>query len=62
MLTEFGKVLRDYRINHNMLLYDMANELRVGSAYLASIEVGKREMPDNIAKDIKRRYNVTYFA
>lgn len=42
MLTELGKRLRVIRLEQNELLKDMADKLDITSAYLSSIENGKR--------------------
>lgn len=54
MLTEFGKALRKIRIDHQILLKEMADKLNVSSAFLSAVETGKRNMrpgwPTEIAK------------
>jgi len=52
MITLLGKVLRKMRIEKNMLLVDMAKELNVSSAYLSSIELGKREIPNDFENSV----------
>lgn len=46
MLNDFGHYLRDYRISQGMLLYDMAKELGVSSAFLSGCECGRHPIPD----------------
>lgn len=55
-MTEFGKILRIYRIDKGMRLYDMARDLKISSAMLSSIETGKKPVPDRIVLDIIRIY------
>lgn len=50
MLTEIGKFLRKIRIDRNMLLKDMAQGIDVSSAYLSTIETGKRPATPEIVK------------
>ena len=38
MVTEYGKLLRKIRIDHDEILKDMAGKLEITSAYLSSIE------------------------
>lgn len=47
MLNEFGKFVRAYRIEHGMLLYDMAKALNVGSAYFSGCECERHPIPEN---------------
>ncbi|HHU0055813.1 TPA: helix-turn-helix domain-containing protein, partial [Legionella pneumophila] len=52
-LTPLGKQIRKYRLDKEMTLSQMASELEVSSAYLSSIETGKRNMaPDLLEKII----------
>lgn len=57
MLTEVGKYLRKLRIDRGELLKDMADTIGVSSAYLSSIENGKREISDNLASSIAAAYD-----
>jgi transcriptional regulator with XRE-family HTH domain len=52
MLNDFGLILRDMRVKHEMQLDDFANALGIASYQLSSIETGK-ELPSNeILEDI----------
>lgn len=44
-LTPFGRLVRKHRIDRDMLLGDMADALGVSSAYLSSVETGKKGAP-----------------
>lgn len=57
MLTSFGKYLRTFRIQHDKLLKDMAEDLNVAPAYLSSIENGKRKPTRRFMKKIIDTYN-----
>lgn len=59
MLTEFGKFLRVLRMERGELLKNMAENLRISSAYLSSIEMGNREIPKSLPQDLIQKYNLT---
>ena len=59
MLTKFGKFLRVLRMERGELLKNMAENLRISSAYLSSIEMGNREIPKSLPKDLIQKYNLT---
>lgn len=59
MVTMLGKFLRFYRLNHNQLLKDMADKLGLTSAYLSSIENGKRKPTEEFIKNVKETYNLS---
>lgn len=56
MPNEFGRILRKIRIDHGEILKDMAVKLKVSSAYLSAMEVGKRIVPKKIIDEIVRIY------
>nr|DAY97236.1 MAG TPA: helix-turn-helix domain protein [Caudoviricetes sp.] len=59
MLTEFGKVLRKIRIDHNEILKNMADKLDVTVSYLSAIENGKREVPNGWVERIAQFYDLS---
>lgn len=59
MLTKFGKFLRVLRMERGELLKNMAENLRISSAYLSSIEMGNREIPKSLSQDLIQKYNLT---
>ena len=59
MLTKFGKFLRLLRMERGELLKNMAENLRISSAYLSSIEMGNREIPKSLPQDLIQKYNLT---
>ena len=59
MLTKFGKFLRVLRMERGELLKNMAENLRISSAYLSSIEMGNREIPKSLPQDLIQEYNLT---
>lgn len=50
--------MREYRIKHGMLLYDMAKELHISSATLSSYEVGKDIPPQLVIDNVRRLYGI----
>lgn len=59
MVTSFGKFCRKLRIDHNELLYDMATNLGVSSAFLSKVENGKKKPPRNWEKLLNEIYALT---
>lgn len=59
MLTELGKYLRKMRIDANLYLKNMADQLGVSSAFLSSVENGNRKMPDSWKDLLPTRFNLT---
>ena len=45
MLSDFGIPIRKVRLERQLLLKDMADTLGVSSAFLSSVEKGKRKVP-----------------
>lgn len=58
MTTPLGKFLRKLRIDQGELLRDMANKLDVSSAFLSSVENGKKKMPENWKTKILEVYQL----
>lgn len=44
-MTPLGKEFRKWRIDHDMLLGDMADKLGVSASYLSQIEKGNKPIP-----------------
>lgn len=59
MLTNFGKFCRKQRIDNGKLLFDMANQLGVSSAFLSKVENGKAKPPIEWEKIISTNYDLT---
>ena len=51
-MTPFGKILRKIRIDRNELLYDMAQKLKVSSAFLSAVENGKKNIPADLLEKV----------
>lgn len=59
VLTPFGKYIRKLRIDHGRILADDANYLQVTSAYLSSVEVGKKAVPRAWEPVLAARYGIS---
>jgi len=59
MLTVFGKMLRKYRIDHELLLKDMADELKVSVAFLSAVEIGRKKIPADFISKLKLAYTLS---
>lgn len=55
-LTEYGKILRHYRLDNRILLATMAKELDISPAYLSSIETGSRAIPAGLTEKVSEAY------
>ena len=58
MITPFGKELRKIRLDRNLLLKDMADELGFTSSYLSAIENGKKKIPDDFITTLQRLFSL----
>lgn len=58
MVTRFGKFCRNLRMDNGELLYDMAKQLKVSSAFLSRVENGKAKPPMEWCDSIAARYNL----
>ena len=56
MYNEFGKYVRKLRIDKGEILKTMADKLDVSTAYLSSMETGKKEIPMNMYDKITDIY------
>ena len=57
--TPLGQFLRKLRISNNEVLADMAQKLKITSAYLSAIELGKRSIPKNLFADLIELYSIS---
>lgn len=51
-MTELGHFLRQYRINHSMILRDMAVALGVKPSRLSDIEYGREDVPEDFVEKL----------
>lgn len=59
MLSPFGIAIRKIRLDRQLLLKDMADTLGVSSAFLSSVESGKRRVPKGWIESISRIYHLS---
>jgi transcriptional regulator with XRE-family HTH domain len=59
MINNLGKYLRKLRIDKGEVLKDMADNLKVSSAFLSSVENGKKKMPNSWFDSFKSVYHLT---
>ena len=59
MITSFGKFCRILRIENNELLKNMSDKLGVSSAFLSSVENGKKEIPESWYSNIVALYSLS---
>lgn len=59
MITEFGKKLRNIRMNRGILLKDMAEDLGITPSFLSAVEVGKKNVPAKWVSEISDCYDLT---
>lgn len=59
MLTSFGKFCRKLRIDNGKLLFDMAQQLGVSSAFLSKVENGKAKPPVGWENTIINSYDLS---
>ena len=59
MLSPFGKFCRKLRLEREELLLDMAKKLGVKSSFLSSVEVGRKNVPENWKNMIPQIYNLS---
>ncbi len=57
-ITDYGKLLRNLRMNSGELLKHMADKLGMSSSYLSAIENGKRSIPHYLTDKISKIYNL----
>lgn len=59
MLTDFGKLIRYYRIEHDIKMKDMAETLEVPPSYLSALEMGRKAVTDGFLKKLITVYSFT---
>lgn len=58
MLTEFGKFTRKLRIELDENMLEMAEKLNVSTAFLSSVETGKKKIPKDWFELLSNKYNL----
>lgn len=59
-LTEFGRMTRKLRVEHDEYLKDMASHLGVTPAYLSAVERGQRNAPYEWVGQLQIAYGLTH--
>ena len=58
MVTEFGKMVRIFRMEHGLLLKDMADELGYPPSFLSAMEMGRKAIPDSFLEKFFDVYEI----
>ena len=56
MLTPFGKEVRKIRIDQQISLTQMANDLGMKPSYLSAIENGRKPVPDKLVNEVHKYF------
>ena len=59
MITEYGKFIRIYRLQHGLLLKDMSDKLNVPSSYLSAMEMGRKTITNDFISKLISTYTFT---
>ncbi|KQM36056.1 helix-turn-helix domain-containing protein [Sphingomonas sp. Leaf10] len=57
-MTPYGKAIRHLRIDHAMLLGEMAEALAMSPSYLSQIETGKKAIPSDMTGKVVRMFGL----
>lgn len=57
-MTNLGRFLRKLRIDHDEILFDMAQRLEVSPSFLSAVENGKKTPPVGWIDQITDQYNL----
>ncbi len=58
MITSIGVFLRKLRLRNGEILKNMADKLKVSSAFLSAVENGKKKMPESWYERLTALYNL----
>jgi transcriptional regulator with XRE-family HTH domain len=50
--TQFGRLLRKYRIDHGKVLKDMANGIGVSTAHASALELGNKRISEDFVQKV----------
>ena len=59
MLSNYGKILRKIRIDKGLTMAQMAKAVGITSAYLSTIERGKRNIPKSLTQNVINHYKLS---
>lgn len=54
--TPFGRLIRKFRIDHGVVLKDMATSVGVSTAYASAVELGNKKINDEFVRKV-----ISYF-
>lgn len=60
VLTPFGKAVRKHRIDKELRMKEMADQLNVSSAFLSAVETGKKPVPVKLAQKISDYFELEH--
>jgi len=52
VLTQFGKLVRKYRIDRDVKLYELADALGKTSSYISAVENGKKRITNSLVSGV----------
>lgn len=55
---QFGRFIKELRLNHNWRIIDVAERLNVSINYISQLERGKRRATDKLIKKFSKLYGV----
>lgn len=58
MVTELGKMIRIFRMEHGLLLKDMADKLGYPPSFLSAIEMGRKSVPEDFLEKFFNAYDI----
>ena len=59
LVSEYGKTLRKIRIDKGLTMAQMAKAIGITSAYLSTIERGKRNIPKSLTQNVINHYKLS---
>ena len=59
LVTEVGRFLRKLRVDADEVLFDMSQKMGCSSAFISSLELGKRPVPSDFQQKLIQIYNLT---
>ena len=59
MVSNYGKILRKIRIDKGLTMAQMAKAVGITSAYLSTIERGKRNIPKSLTQNVINHYELS---
>ncbi|GAB5479747.1 MAG: hypothetical protein Marn2KO_32140 [Marinobacter nauticus] len=57
-VTPFGRLIRKYRIDHGLVLKDMAAGVGVSTAYASAVELGNKKINDDFVQKVANYFQL----